>query len=220
MAVKRRLNMDCDESWLALRPIFAAYLGAAAFARDARRVSSREKMAERPTLDGGAASLAIAKHLKHGGKHPAEAMRPDDRKEDLRSRLGAPNWPKADLRSRITGVPGPSPTIAKPQGGRGRAGRGGYTAPTSVTAQLMETLSPPAARAAAAGAPGRGPRARAAARPRAQAQARAAAGARARPRRPRRCDGRGAARRREEFDVEQRAVGRGARGAQSGGGAR
>ena len=98
-------------------------------------------MAERPTLDGGAASLAIAKHLKHGGKHPAEAMRPDDRKEDLRSRLGAPNWPKADLRSRITGVPGPSPTIAKPQGGRGRAGRGGYTAPTSVTAQLMESDS-------------------------------------------------------------------------------
>jgi len=114
-------------------------------------------MAERPTLDGGAASLAIAKHLKHGGKHPAEAMRPDDRKEDLRSRLGAPNWPKADLRSRITGVPGPSPTIAKPQGGRGRAGRGGYAAPTSVTAQLMETLSPPAARGRGrGGAPGRG----------------------------------------------------------------
>ena len=78
-----------------------------------------------PARDGGAAPLAIARHLKHGGKRPAEAMRPDDRKEDLRSRLGAPNWPKADLRSRITGVPGPSPTIAKPQGGRGRAGRGG-----------------------------------------------------------------------------------------------
>ena len=109
-------------------------------------------------------------------------MRPDDRKEDLRSRLGAPNWPKADF-DRASRRAGPSPAIAKPQGGRGRADRSGYTAPTSVTAQLMETLSPPAARGRGAAARRARPRARAAARPRARARA-AAAGARARPRRP------------------------------------
>ena len=105
-------------------------------------------------LDGGAASLAIAKHLKHGGKHPAEAMRPDDRKEDLRSRLGAPNWPKADLRSRITGVPGPSPTIAKPQGGRGRAGAAELRSSLHFFfIRLIATISPVARCAALKTAP-------------------------------------------------------------------